>query len=405
MRVNWSVWKHPFILLNSVGIAGIGDFIYLIAINLLVFDMTGSATAVAGLWIIGPFVNVVTKFWTGSFIDYRSKRKIMMITYIARGVFIFCIPFSSNIMMVYFVLICISIAKAFFVPSSMTYTTQLVPKKLRKRYNSIHALTSSGAFIIGPAVAGTLILMTSIKDTLFINAGAFILAALLLLFLPDKEAFTTKAPAISLHQIKQDWTTAVQFLTAFKYVAIVYGAYLTTTIFSFAMDTQEVVFTQQVVGLSQLDYSLLISITGIGSIIGAFLLAIFTQKLSLQLLIAIGIFMQTVGYLFYAFSWSFFSIAFGFTVLGFFNAFLNAGMMTFYQNNVPTELMGRVTSILQLLQSSFQIIFVLMVGVTAEVIPLRITIILLAFGMLILAMVLIWSVSLPSKKRYFEEAT
>ncbi|WP_284141200.1 MFS transporter [Virgibacillus sp. LDC-1] len=405
MRVNWSVWKHPFILLNSVGIAGIGDFIYLIAINLLVFDMTGSAAAVAGLWIIGPFVNVVTKFWTGSFIDYRSKRKIMMITYIARGVFIFCIPFSSNIMMVYFFLICISIAKSFFVPSSMTYTTQLVPKKLRKRYNSIHALTSSGAFIIGPAVAGTLILMTSIKDTLFINAGAFILAALLLLFLPDKEAFTTKAPAISLHQIKQDWTTAVQFLTAFKYVAIVYGAYLTTTIFSFAMDTQEVVFTQQVVGLSQLDYSLLISITGIGSIIGAFLLAIFTQKLSLQLLIAIGIFMQTVGYLFYAFSWSFFSIAFGFTVLGFFNAFLNAGMMTFYQNNVPTELMGRVTSILQLLQSSFQIIFVLMVGVTAEVIPLRVTIILLAFGMLILAMVLIWSVSLPSKKRYFEEAT
>ena len=46
-------------------------------------------------------------------------------------------------------------------------------------------------------------------------------------------------------------------------------------IFSFAMDAQEVVFTQQVIGLSEMEYSLLISITGIGSVVGAVLLSIF----------------------------------------------------------------------------------------------------------------------------------
>lgn len=71
-------WKHPIILLFSIGIANIGDFIYLVAINIIVYQLTGSAAAVAGLWIIGPLTNIVTKFWTGSFIDYRSKRRVMI---------------------------------------------------------------------------------------------------------------------------------------------------------------------------------------------------------------------------------------------------------------------------------------------------------------------------------------
>jgi len=78
---NLKEWKHPIILLCSIGIASIGNFIYLIAINIIIYQFTGSAAAVAGLWIIGPLTNIVTKFWTGSFIDYRSKRSVMMITY------------------------------------------------------------------------------------------------------------------------------------------------------------------------------------------------------------------------------------------------------------------------------------------------------------------------------------
>lgn len=83
--------------------------------------------------------------------------------------------------------------------------------------------------------------------------------------------------------------------------------------------------------------------------------------------------------------------------------FLNAGIMSFYQNNVPTELMGRVTGIFQLLQSLFQIVFVLGVGVTADIIPLRITIMTLAFGMLVIAVVLVAFIFLPGKRKYFRE--
>ncbi|WP_254438604.1 hypothetical protein [Paenibacillus sp. DCT19] len=55
----------------------------------------------------------------------------------------------------------ISMSSSIFVPSSQVYITRLVPAERRKRFNSMQALISSGAFITGPAVAGVLLFYLS----------------------------------------------------------------------------------------------------------------------------------------------------------------------------------------------------------------------------------------------------
>ncbi|WP_026691001.1 MFS transporter [Alteribacter aurantiacus] len=400
MNNRLKAWRDPGLLLGSLGIASIGDFIYLVAINLLVYQMTGSATAVAGLWIIGPLTNIVTKFWTGSFIDYRSKRSVIMVTYVLRATFILMIPFAPNMVAIYTVLVLLSVAKSFFGPASVTYVTMVVPIEKRKRFNALRSFTSSSAFIVGPAVGGALIFLTSIDTTLWLNSAFFLIAAILLLFLPENEHVDKKMiPALTSAQVMSDFTVVVQFVLKNKYVAFVYLGFIATMLFSFAMDAQEVVFTQQVIGMTEVEYSLLISITGIGSVIGAALLSLFSSRLSLRYMIVVGLMMMTTGYVIYAFSWSFLSIAVGFTILGFFNVFLNAGIMTFYQNNVPVKVMGRVTSIFQLIQSVFQVVFILAIGITADLMSLRLTIVTLALIMLISAFVFSFAVM---NKRYID---
>ncbi|MFC4713494.1 MFS transporter [Planococcus dechangensis] len=397
-------WKDPSVLLLSLGIAGIGDFIYLVAINIIVYQMTGSAAAVAGLWIVGPIVNILTKFWTGSFIDYRSKKAVIVSTYLFRAAFIALIPFAPNVFIIYIILIFLSIAKSFFGPSSVTYITMLVPKRKRKRFNAIRSFTSSGAFIIGPAIGGVLILGSSIEATLWVNALFFILAALLIVQLPKMEDIDRSAiPSLTVSQVMRDFSVVTDFVSKHKYITFIYLSFTVVLIFSFAMDAQEVVFTQRVIGLSELDYSLLISITGIGSVSGGMLLSIFSSKLSLRFMMVFGLIMTTIGYVVYAFSWSFTSVMVGFLILGFFIVFMNAGIATFYQNNIPVALMGRITSIFQLFQSVLQIVILLAVGVFADVISLRITIVALAVAMLMAAMVLAFFVMKPEKARFFEE--
>ncbi|MCY8498651.1 hypothetical protein P8917_17110 [Bacillus atrophaeus] len=55
-------WKQPSLLLLGIGISNLGEWVYLIALNLIVLNMTDSTTAVAGLYIIKPIAAILTTF-------------------------------------------------------------------------------------------------------------------------------------------------------------------------------------------------------------------------------------------------------------------------------------------------------------------------------------------------------
>ncbi|WML47028.1 hypothetical protein RCG23_15645 [Neobacillus sp. PS3-34] len=59
-------WKNSFLLISGIGISNLGNWIYLIAINLLVLKLTGSAAAVAGIYIIRPLAMLFTNTWQGA---------------------------------------------------------------------------------------------------------------------------------------------------------------------------------------------------------------------------------------------------------------------------------------------------------------------------------------------------
>ena len=177
----WTRWRFPTLLLCAAGISNLGDFIYLVALNLKVYHMTGSASAVAGLWIVGPLAAIFTRFWAGSIIDRANRRRLMIGTDIVRAILVALIPFIPNVWGIYIILWFLSMAKAFFVPASTTYIAQLVPSEQRKQFNAFYSLTSSGAFILGPAIAGFLFQIGTVDFAIFLNAISFFFSAVIFL--------------------------------------------------------------------------------------------------------------------------------------------------------------------------------------------------------------------------------
>ncbi|WP_409250572.1 MFS transporter [Bacillus sp. SCS-153A] len=403
-RSRFSQKGNSFLLLFGLGISTLGDFIYLVAINVLVFQLTNSAAAVAGLWIIGPISSMLTKFWSGSIIDRLNLRRIMIGTDIIRAILVAMIPLFSSIWLIYVCLFFLSITKAFFEPAAITYITNIIPEKGRKQFNSFRSLISSSAFLIGPAVSGALLLITSVHIAIWINAMSFVISAIMLYLLPDVNSDKT-FQRIDLGILKSDWKDVMKFSHRNVFVVKVYFLAQLFMIVALGMDAQEVVFTQQVLHLSESEYGLLISLTGVGSILGAVTISLAVKRLSIKAMIAIGYLMVSAGYLIYAFSVSFWTIAIGFMVLGFFNSFSGTGFMTFYQNNVPVKMMGRISSLYGLFQSFLQVIFILLIGFTGENIPLRFSVIAASTLMLVLSIFLIRLVLLPSKAPYFAEET
>ncbi len=398
-------WRKASLLLTGIGISRLGDFIYLIAINLLVYEMTGSAAAVAGLWIIGPVTSVLTNSWSGGMIDRNNKKNMMIWTDLARALGVALIPFIGDIGFIYATLFLISIAKALFMPASTTYITKLVPVASRKRFNSINSLVMSGAFIVGPAIAGGLFLVGTIETAIFLNAASFVFSAAVIWLLPDvdKEIQQNSRKMSAYKTLRDDWNQVIQFGRKELFIISIYGSFLAFGLFSLAMDSQEVVFVQDVVGLTEADYSFLVSISGIGFALGAIFITAASKMLSIRQLMGFGMLLVAAGYLIYALANSFIMVAIGFTVLGFFNAFSSAGYQTFYQNNVPVEIMARITSVIGVIQSFAQIILLLGIGVLGDLFPLRYTIVILAVFNMILSLYICWQLLRPGKQRYYSE--
>ncbi|MGE7625013.1 MFS transporter [Viridibacillus sp. NPDC096237] len=400
------MWKKYSLLLSGIGVSFFGNWIYLIALNILVLDMTNSAAAVAGIYIVGPVAKLLTNFFAGSIIDRQNKRRLMILSDVIRGLLVLLVPFMGSIWTVYAILFIANMASSFFGPSSTFYITKFVEEKDRRRFNSIMSMLSSGSFLIGPALAGILIATVGTTICVVINAITFFLCAVCIYLLPNAENESTlKREPITLKMIMADWQVVKLYIKQDHYFIKIYLLFQFALMIALSLDSQEVTFIKQNLGLSNKMYGMIVSITGIGSIIGASVSAMLVKKISLQTYFAIGMLMTTVGYLLFYSSIGFWSATAAFIFLGFFMSFANSGYDTFYQKNVPTEIMGRFGSVTAMFLSILQISFTFIIGALAEWFSLQMVTIGFSAIAVLLSIILCIQVFQKPNQRYYAETS
>ncbi|ANV71881.1 MFS transporter [Bacillus cereus] len=397
-------WKYPLLLLSGVGIANLGAWIYLIALNVLVYNMGGSALAVAALYVIKPLATLFTNAWSGSMIDRLNKRKLMIHLDIYRALFIAILPLLPSLWIVYVFVFFISMASAIYEPTAMTYMTKLIPVEQRQRFNSLRSLIGSGSFLIGPAIAGVLLIASTPEIAIYINAIAFLLSGFITLLLPNldkKEASDTTSNTLSLTVLKKDWNTVINFSRKHVYVVCVYFLFQSMFVLATATDSLELSFAKEVLLLTDSAYGFLVSIAGAGFILGAITNTILSKKLAPSLLIGIGSLFIAIGYLIYAFSNVFLIAAIGFFILSFSMAYANTGFYTFYQNNIPVHMMGRIGSIYGLVIAIVTIFVTILSGVATQFISIQLVVIVGSLIMLFITIVLCVFTLFPSQSKLY----
>jgi hypothetical protein len=93
--------------------------------------------------------------------------------------------------------------------------------------------------------------------------------------------------------------------------------------------------------------------------------------------------------------------AVGFFLLAFFLSFANTGFLTFYQNNIPVDMMGRVSSVFGMFLAILQIVATLTIGFTGDLLSVRMVVVFGSLSMFILALILFLITLLPSKGKYY----
>lgn len=101
MKEDWKKRKEILLLLTGIGVSNLGAWVCLIALNLIILEMTGSPLAISALYIVIPVATIFTNFWAGSFIDRLNQKQMMIGLDLFRAGLIFILPFLDNLWLIY----------------------------------------------------------------------------------------------------------------------------------------------------------------------------------------------------------------------------------------------------------------------------------------------------------------
>ena len=365
----WPIFYYYLFI--GIGVSNLGNWIYMIALNVFVWHLTNSAAAVAGIYIVGPFTRIICNFFVGSIIDRRNKKTIVVMADIFRGLFVCLMPFAQSVGTIYFLLIVTNIATSFFGPSSTALISSLVKTEDRLRFNSILSTLSSGAFMIGPALGGIIIKFSSISMAMWVNSFTFIICALFLQLLPYIATSKIKEEKRLFQTLKEDYQLVYNYAKEIPIFSKFLLLYSIALMIAFALDSQEVTFLLSILSISDDLYGITVTVAGIGAVVGGIVATAFATKYSISSYIKVGFFLTLVSYLIFYSSPSYLVAVISFITLGFFMAFSNSGYATYYQESIPVNIMGRFTSIVNLIQSALQVLFTMIIGFLADIFSLQ----------------------------------
>ena len=187
-------------LLFGEFVSSIGDWLYLVALLVLVWEATAGDTLALGL--IGaarilPYV--LLSIPAGIVADRFDRRKILLFTDIVRGLLMLVIAAAVYLNLSIWIIVALAITatcfSAFFGPAIGAYLPSLARDESELGpANSAWSSLVNLAFFIGPAFAALLLSIGSLAVAFVLNALTFAVVAIVLLGLPSKQP-EAKAPA------------------------------------------------------------------------------------------------------------------------------------------------------------------------------------------------------------------
>jgi MFS family permease len=186
-------------LLSSLAVSQVGDWMYNLALVVLVYDRTHSALW-AGLTTAARVVPVVVLGPLGGVLaDRFDRRRIMIVCDLARmGLMLVLAAVAAAglpIALAPVIAAVATTAAAPYMPCVAAVTPRLVDDADLPGANAARSAIGGSAIILGPALGGVLLLLGSPVLAFALNALTFGLSALAVLAIKDRSVFATRRSA------------------------------------------------------------------------------------------------------------------------------------------------------------------------------------------------------------------
>ena len=340
------------LLWSSLAVSAVGTWMQIVALSLLVLDLThGSAAALGTVSLTQALTFLLFAAIGGSVADHFDRRRLLLVTQSLMAGFAVLLGILTLAGLIRFWVILLvafasSAALSFDQPARNALISSLVPKEHLMNAISLQSAVFNGASILGPALAGLSLSRIGYSGNFFLNAASFFAVIAALLFLRVTNAPAARRPAGKLLDSARD---ALQFVRRDTLLPTIVPAYGALLFFGPSAALALPVFAKQILHVGPTQLGILFSAVGAGTVLGALLLASLADTINHGRLVFVSILVWTVALAVFGWSDSLSVSVPALFVTGASQNVSGATTVTLLQLRVPPEMRGRAMSLNTLL--------------------------------------------------------
>ncbi|QWH12568.1 MFS transporter [Bacillus mycoides] len=339
--------------------------------SILVYELTGSKTALSSMWLLYFIPSLILQLISGPFIDKWSRKWIMIFSQWMRAS-VFLLPLvmlvtnSVEVWHVYVVQIIVGLITPLYTPASQAITPSIVSKEQLQDANAyIDGMTRLMMFL-APVLGGIVIHLIGMKLTLFFVCICLFISGGLLLFVREKRI---------KQELRKTWLE--EFLHGFTYfftkpVIVWLGVFLTFVQFGVGVTmVTNLPYIKDELSAGYAEYGYFMAGFPLGYVVGSMLVGKVKYR-SRRLLMLGGLFVGGLTYISLGLNNSIIIAIVIEVIAGICIAFFNVHNTTICQQAVPNHMIGKVFSVRLFFIRSAMPLGVLLGGILSEMWGVRV---------------------------------
>jgi MFS family permease len=241
-----------------------------------------SALAVGLLAACGTLPLLVIGLLAGAWVDRLRCRDVMIVCDVLRAILIAIVPLAwradcLGMWQLYAVSLCVGSATVFFDVADNTLCPMLVGRSRLVDANAVLQTITSIANIAGPGLAGVVVSTASAPSALFVSMTGYLSSAALIIAVRFRQV---KPPRLGRRpRLVTDIKSGVRFLLGHRLVRVVVACSASLNFFGSISSVALITFMARQLGLSASAMGLLLTCSGIGGLVGGYLVAGVTRAL------------------------------------------------------------------------------------------------------------------------------
>lgn len=169
--------EFKYLWLGQIG-AQFATNMMLFILAIRAYQITGTNTAVSGLFLAYGIPSLVFGMLAGVFVDHLDKRAVLSVTSIVRAVLVMgLLFFSHNLVAVYVLAFINAVITQFYVPAEAPLIPRMVPDRLLVSANSLFSFTFYSSTSMGFILAGPMLRFVGPRYSFIFISLCYLVAA------------------------------------------------------------------------------------------------------------------------------------------------------------------------------------------------------------------------------------